>query len=65
MLERFAVAHLSLPVKTISDTFGDTAQAVMETRKLIPGYIADHPEFLEIGERMVVQWEEGVKGLCG
>jgi len=65
VLERFAVAHLSLPVKKVSDIFGATAQAVMETRETIPGYIAEHPEFHEIGERMMAQWEEGVKGLRG
>lgn len=63
VLERFAVAHLSLSVKKVSDTFANTAEAVMETRKTVPGYIADHPEFHEIGERMIAQWEEGVKGL--
>lgn len=35
----------------------------METRKTIPGYISDHPEFREIGERMMGQWEEGVRAL--
>ena len=44
-------------------TIANTAEAVMETRKTVPGYIADHPEFHEIGERMIAQWEEGVKGL--
>jgi serine/threonine-protein kinase HipA len=62
-LERFAVAHLSLPVKKVSDMFSRTAEAVMETRETIPGYISDHPEFREIGERMMGQWEEGVRAM--
>lgn len=64
VLERFAVAYLSLPVKKVSDTFGDTAQAVMETMKMIPGYISEHPEFREIGERMMAEWEKGVEELA-
>jgi len=63
VLERFAVAHLSLPVKKVSETFARAAEAVTETREMIPAYISDHPEFREIGERMMGQWEEGVRGL--
>ncbi len=63
VLERFAVAHLSLPVKKASETFSRTSEAVMETRETIPAYISDHPEFREIGERMMGQWEQGVRGL--
>ncbi len=63
VLERFAVARLSLPVKKISDTFDGTAQAIMETRKMIPGYISEHPEFRKTGERMMAEWEVGVKEL--
>ena len=63
VLERFAVAHLSLPVAAIADVFNRIAEAVTETGKMIPGYIAEHPEFREIGERMMTQWDEGVSGL--
>jgi serine/threonine-protein kinase HipA len=63
MLERFAVTHLSLPAGTVSDTFGRIAEAVMETRKMIPGYIVEHPEFREIGERMIAEWDNGVAEL--
>ncbi len=65
VLERFAVAHLSLPVKKVSDIITKTAEAVMGTKETIPGYISEHPEFREIGERIMAQWEEGVKGLQG
>jgi serine/threonine-protein kinase HipA len=65
VLERFAVAHLSLPVAAIADVFNRIAEAVTETGKMIPGYIAEHPEFREIGERMMTQWDEGVSGLFG
>jgi serine/threonine-protein kinase HipA len=65
LLERFAVTHLSLTAGTIAATFIRMAEAVTETRKLIPGYIAEHPEFRKIGERMMTAWDEGVKGLIG
>jgi serine/threonine-protein kinase HipA len=65
LLERFAVAHLSLPVRTVSDTFGRLAEAVTETRSLIPGYLTEHPEFREIGDVMLAEWDEGVSGFIG
>jgi len=65
VLERFAVSHLSLPVGTIAGTFDRMAEAVNKTREGIPAYVAEHPEFREIGERMSVEWNEGVKGLVG
>jgi serine/threonine-protein kinase HipA len=63
LMERFAIAHLSLPTKTISDIFDRTAEAVAQTRRQIPEYIADHPEFRQIGTRMMDLWDEGVAGL--
>ncbi|MBN2034533.1 MAG: hypothetical protein JW836_14765, partial [Deltaproteobacteria bacterium] len=65
VLERFAVTHLSLPVASIAGVFNRIAEAVTETGKMIPRYIAEHPEFREIGERMMTQWDEGVTGLFG
>lgn len=65
LLERFAVSHLSLTAGAIAAAFIRTAEAVTETRELIPGYIAGHPEFRETGERMMAAWDEGVKGLTG
>lgn len=65
MLEQFAVAHLSLPKGAVATTFSRMAEAVIETRELIPGYMNEHPEFRAIGERMMAAWDEGVKGLLG
>lgn len=63
MLERFALSHLNLSAGEIQEIFERTADAVMKTRKRIPPYIAEHPEFQEIGERMRALWEEGVREL--
>lgn len=62
MLERFALSCLSLSVGEIQEIITRLSDAVMETRSMIPGYISDHPEFREIGERMMSIWEEGVRG---
>jgi serine/threonine-protein kinase HipA len=63
ILERFAVVYLSLPAGTVCATFSRMAEAVTETREMIPGYIAEHLEFREIGEQMMAEWDEGVNGL--
>jgi serine/threonine-protein kinase HipA len=63
MLEQFAITHLSLPVKTIGEIIERVADAVMQTRLLIPHYMDDHPEFREIGARMTAIWEDGVRSL--
>lgn len=62
MLERFAITHLALPVRTVSGIFERMSESVMETREKIPGHIADHPEFREIGEAMMAAWDAGVGG---
>lgn len=61
MLEQFAIAHLSLPIGEIDEIVARLAEAVMATRRLIPKYIADHPEFSATGELMMSIWEAGVK----
>jgi len=63
LLERFAVAHLSLPLSKVFEIFECTAQAVSETKTLIPDYMATHPEFDQIGRQMITAWEDGLKGL--
>lgn len=64
ILEQFAVAHLSLPKAKITSIFKSMADAVTETRAKIPDYITHHPEFREVGEKMMTIWNEGVNDLC-
>lgn len=61
-LERFAINHLSMSKSNIDETIERLADAVMETRQLIPEYITDHPDFREVGENMMSIWEEGAGG---
>ncbi len=59
------MTHLSMPIGAISDVFDRVAEAVRETGRMIPGYIAEHQEFREIGERMMTQCNQGVSDLAG
>ncbi|ACD97387.1 type II toxin-antitoxin system HipA family toxin [Trichlorobacter lovleyi] len=59
LLEQFALAHLSLPVKKVSETIEKMGEAVSETRNLLIAYIAEHPEYQTIGERQLAAWEAG------
>ena len=36
------------------------AEAIQETIKEVHSYTSDHPEFVEIGQRMLQEWESGV-----
>ena len=60
MLERYALQRLAMTKKEVEEVIENLANSVMETRQLIPGYIADHPEFGDVGGRMMSIWEEGV-----
>ena len=60
-VERYAINHLSMSKSDIDETIERLANAVMETRQMIPGYISDHPEFREVGENMMSIWAEGVE----
>jgi serine/threonine-protein kinase HipA len=61
ILERFGVTHLSIPVATISGIFQRVAQSVTETREMIHTHINEHPEFKDIGQSMMTQWNEGIR----
>lgn len=60
IMERFAINHLFMTKSDIDETIECLANAVMETRQMIPGYISDHPEFRDVGENMMSIWAEGV-----
>ncbi|MEA3363943.1 MAG: type II toxin-antitoxin system HipA family toxin [Thermodesulfobacteriota bacterium] len=61
MLERYAMTHLFLPAGEIKEIISRMADAVMETRQAIPAYIVEHPEFKDVGERMIDCWAMGVQ----
>ncbi len=63
MMEKFAVAHLSLPIGKVGQIFEEVAEAVTSTRELLSAYTAEHPEFIDIGEKMLKAWNTGVSDL--
>ncbi len=60
ILEKFAVSHLALPVGKIKQIFEEIADGVNDTQGMLSEYIAEHPEFQEVGTRMLTAWNEGV-----
>lgn len=62
VLEKFAVSHLALPVGKIGQIFAKVADGVNETQVMLSAYAEEHPEFHDVGRRMLVAWNEGVKG---
>ena len=65
MLEKFALAYLGLPVGKVGQIVARVADAVNDTRGDLSAYMRDHPEFCEVGERMLDSWEIGVAELAG
>lgn len=60
VLERLALQALSLPAKQAAQIIDRVAEAIIDTAKLIPPYIREHPDFEEIGNRVMRNWQEGV-----
>jgi serine/threonine-protein kinase HipA len=65
VLEKFAVAHLALPVGRVGQILETVAEAVTGTRGMISEYVAEHPEFREVGGQILTAWDVGVSGLTG
>ncbi|MDA8412857.1 MAG: type II toxin-antitoxin system HipA family toxin [Desulfobacteraceae bacterium] len=60
VLEKFAVSHLSLPVGKIGQIFEGIADGVNDTQVMLSAYVEEHPEFHDVGSRMLAAWNEGV-----
>lgn len=61
-VEKFAVTHLAVPVGRVGHILEEIAEAVTDTRVALSAYINEHPEFREVGERMLTAWDAGVSG---
>ncbi len=59
-LEKFALTYLSLPIGKVAQIFDEVAEGVNDTRGTLTAYMEEHPEFREVGSRMLAVWEEGV-----
>ena len=61
VLEKFAVSHLALSVGKIGQIFAEIADGVNDTQVMLSAYVEEHPEFHDVGSRMLAAWNEGVK----
>ncbi len=60
VLEKFAVSHLALPVGKIGQIYEEVADGVNDTQVVLSAYVKEHPEFHDVGSRMLSAWNEGV-----
>jgi serine/threonine-protein kinase HipA len=60
MVEKFAVAHLAVPIGRVSQIMEEIADAVIDTRVLLLAYMDEYQEFRDVGERMLTAWDTGV-----
>ncbi len=60
VLEKFALAHLALPVGKIGQIFEEIADGITDTQGTLSAYVDEHPEFHDVGTRMLTVWNEGV-----
>lgn len=64
-LAAFGTLRCGLTPKRAKQVFEEIATAVTETAAEIRHYMADHPEFTAIGERMLQEWASGVEQSLG
>jgi serine/threonine-protein kinase HipA len=62
-LMKFIAATFGVPVREQSIILESISDAVAETVPLVREKMAEHPDFREIGKRMLLAWQEGVTGL--
>jgi serine/threonine-protein kinase HipA len=60
-LSRLGETRLGSTPAKIRQTLDRIAEAIQETSREFPSYMKEHPEFAEIGGRMLREWENGVK----
>lgn len=64
ILEKFALQSLSISSKKSALIIDTVAGGVNQAAKLIPPYIREHPEFADIGGRMLSIWQDGIESLA-
>ena len=59
-LQRLGETRMGGTPARVREILGRIEAAIMATRKEVRAYIKTHPEFEDIGSRMLEQWEQGV-----
>jgi serine/threonine-protein kinase HipA len=60
-LRRLGEMRLGLTPARVNDVLARVADALSRTKEDIRAYRRDHPEFGEVGERMIQQWDVGMQ----
>jgi serine/threonine-protein kinase HipA len=63
-LVKFIAVTFGIPLREQSIILESISDAVSETVPLLQKKMQEHPEFRDIGKRMLLSWKEGVAGLC-
>jgi serine/threonine-protein kinase HipA len=62
-LVKFIAATFGVPAREQSIILESISDSVAETVPLVREKMAEHPDFRDIGKRMLLAWQEGVTGL--
>lgn len=62
-LMKFIAGTFGVPVREQSIILESISDSVAETVPLVREKMAEHPDFRDIGKRMLLAWQEGVTGL--
>jgi serine/threonine-protein kinase HipA len=62
-LSKFIAGTFGIPAREQSIILESISDSVAETVPLVREKIAEHPDFRDIGKRMLLAWQEGVTGL--
>lgn len=62
-LQRFITQNFGIPVKVQIEIIEAISDAVSATAVQVREAMKTHPEFVDIGKRMLIAWHEGVSGL--
>jgi serine/threonine-protein kinase HipA len=62
-LVKFIVGTFGIPAREQAILLESISDAVAETVPLVREKMAEHPEFRDIGKRMLLAWQEGITGL--
>jgi serine/threonine-protein kinase HipA len=64
-LQRLGETRAGVTPSQIRQIFARIAEAMRDTMVELRSYLKDHPEFQEIGERMLAEWESGITSSVG
>ena len=59
-LQRLGETRMGCTPARVREILGRIVDAIADTSKELRAYLKDHPDFKDIGERMLHEWEQGV-----